>query len=272
MKKVRSVLGNKPTQTVTWLPVHASRYIVAATVSAIILTANAKRTADYSGEHPAYKRNMSAVEYFEQLQVGPPRRVPHDELQQFASLVFDAAQWTALHPKTNRPVEESCPLYQLLAANLPTFATLYDRFDVRLDNIRFELETLGFRASEEMTPERETIERRKSESNHVNRYKGFASGVAYVEQLSVEPTGPVSNDRLAELADIIFEAARWTGQNPAYDFRINQSCPIFRSLAANLAPIAALPEHLDVRLRHLSVKLEELGFREKRKRLLIEPK
>lgn len=227
---------------------------------------------DGQGEGHNYQGHKSAVEYLEQLQVGPPRSISHEEIKQLANVVFSVAQWTDLHPKSNRPLEESCPLYQLLAANLPTIKTLYDRFDVRTNNLRFELESLGFKNPNDMDRERETRERKQMEGNPVNRYKGFACAVIYVERFNVEAPQILSDDRLAKLADIVFEATKWTGQHPEYDFRINQSCPLFQLLATNLPPIASLPEHFDVRLRHLCVKLEELGFREKRKRLLIESK
>jgi hypothetical protein len=223
-----------------------------------------------AGDDVSYKGYRSAVEYIEQVEAGPSRRLSEQERQELANVVFEAARWTAMHPKLDRPVEESKPLYQLLATNLPTIATLYDRFDVRLENLSFELEWLGFKDPNAMDYAQEATEREQLEKQPIKRYKSFTSAVAYIDHLDVGPSEAVSDGRLAELANTIFEAAKWTGQHPEYDFRLNQSSPIFQLLAKNLPPISTLSVRLDVRLRHLSVKLEELGFREKRKRFVLQ--
>jgi hypothetical protein len=199
--------------------------------------------------------------------VGPARTISHEELKRLVDTVFDIARWTDLHPESNRPLEESCPLYQLLAVNLPTIKALYDRFDVRTNNLRFELESLGFKDPSEMDKQKESRERQNVKEGQGERYKGFSCAVIYIERLNVESPKTVSDDRLSELADIIFEASKWTGQHPECDFHLDRSCPIFQLLATNLHEMSALPESVNLRLSYLSVKLEELGFRENRKRL-----
>ena len=94
------------------------------------------------------------------------------------------------------------------------------------------------------------------------RYRSFASAVSYVEHLKVESPQPVSRQRLEQLADVVFEAAKWSDNHSKYDYPVDPDCPLFKLLAYNLPSVGTLPQRNDMRLRHIRTELRALGFKD----------